>query len=249
MKLGLEDKVVLISGGSSGIGKAIASEFAAEGARVMITARRIGPLEETVTELNDIGGRASYVAADMTNEDDVKKAVAKTQEVFGSAPDVVVCNVRSLIKIGFDEASADDFRTSSEQCVLSVVHLAKAVLPTWKEKKWGRFINLGSVSTLEPHRWHHIVLGNTFRLAAVGLMRSLSNEFASFGITFNTIAIGLIDTGVSEKIVSESEEMDLQQAEPQPQISMKRPGKVEEIAAQVVFLASERASYRLTSVN
>jgi 3-oxoacyl-[acyl-carrier protein] reductase len=83
--------------------------------------------------------------------------------------------------------------------------------------------------------------------AAVGLMRSLSNEFASFGITFNTIAIGLINTGVSEKIVSESEEMDLQQAEPQPQISMKRPGKVEEIAAQVVFLASERASYVCSS--
>lgn len=74
-------------------------------------------------------------------------------------------------------------------------------------------------------------------------MRSLSNEFSSFGITFNTIAIGLIDTGTSEKITSESDEMAVQQAESQPPISMKRSGRAEEVAAQVVFLASERASY------
>lgn len=164
MKLFLDDKVVLVSGGSSGIGRAIAREFATEGASVMITARRVGPLEETVAELKKLGGKANYVVADMTQEKDVNTAITKTKEVFGSVPDVVVCNVRSLIKLGFDETTADDFRTSSDQCVLSVVHLAKAVLPSWREKKWGRFINLGSVCTLEPHRWHHIVLGNTYRL-------------------------------------------------------------------------------------
>jgi NAD(P)-dependent dehydrogenase (short-subunit alcohol dehydrogenase family) len=79
--------------------------------------------------------------------------------------------------------------------------------------------------------------------AAVGLMRSLSNEFSSFGITFNTVAIGLIDTGVSEKLTKEGEDLDIPQAEPQPVISMKRPGRPEEVASHVVFLASERASY------
>jgi 3-oxoacyl-[acyl-carrier protein] reductase len=164
MKFGLEDKVILVSGGSSGIGKAIAMEFAKEGASVMITARRVEPLELTVKELEAVGAKASYVSADMTQEADVNAAVAKTKSVFGTIPHVVVCNVRSLVKFSFDEASIDDFRASSDQCVLSVVHLAKAVLPAWKKSKWGRFINLGSVSTLEPHRWHHIVLGNTFRL-------------------------------------------------------------------------------------
>lgn len=79
--------------------------------------------------------------------------------------------------------------------------------------------------------------------AAVGLMRSLSNEFSTFDITFNTIAIGLIDTEVSEKIASEGDQLARIQPEPQPAISMKRPGRPEEVAAQVVFLASERASY------
>lgn len=74
-------------------------------------------------------------------------------------------------------------------------------------------------------------------------MRSLSNEFASFGITFNTVAIGLIDTGTAEKIVNDGETKSLPQAEPQPLISAKRSGRPEELAAQVVFLASERASY------
>ncbi|KAF5010935.1 hypothetical protein FDECE_2898 [Fusarium decemcellulare] len=217
MKLNLEGKVVLVSGGSSGIGKAIATDFAREGASVMITARRIGPLQDTVKELEALDGRASYFSADMTRESDVLAAVDKTKDVFGVVPEVVVCNVRSLIKFGFDDTTTEDFRTSSEQCVLSVVHLAKAVLPTWKKTQWGR--------------------------AAVGLMRSLSNEFSSYGITFNTIAIGLIDTGTSEKIINDADKELRVQAEPQPQISMKRPGRPEEVAAQVVFLASDRASY------
>ncbi|KAH8664889.1 hypothetical protein BGZ61DRAFT_484713 [Ilyonectria robusta] len=244
MKFGLENKIVLVSGGSSGIGKAIAIDFMKEGASVMITARRVGPLQDTVHELQSLNsGRVSYVSADMTLEADVNAAVAKTEGVFGTVPDVVVCNVRSLIRFSFDDASVEDFKTSSDQCVLSVVHLAKAVLPTWKEKRWGRFINLGSVCTLEPHRWHHIILGNTFRLAAVGLMRSLSNEFSSFNITFNTIAIGLIDTEVSEKIAIQGDKLARIQPEPQPAISIKRPGRPDEVAAQVVFLASDRASY------
>lgn len=74
-------------------------------------------------------------------------------------------------------------------------------------------------------------------------MRSLSNEFASYGITFNTVAIGLIDTGTAEQIVNDGEGKSLDQAEPPPVISMKRPGRVEELAAQVIFLASERGSY------
>lgn len=164
MDLGLANKVVLVSGGSSGIGKAIAVDFAKQGAAVMIVARRVEALENSVEELKVLKGKAAYVSADMTQESDVSKAIAETRKIFGTVPDVVVCNVRSLIRFGFDEASAEDFRTSSEQCVMSVVHLAKAVLPSWKDKGWGRFINLGSVCTLEPHRWHHIVLGNTFRL-------------------------------------------------------------------------------------
>jgi 3-oxoacyl-[acyl-carrier protein] reductase len=167
MDLGLEDKVVLVSGGSSGIGKAIALDFARQNAAVLVVARRLEPLQDTVKELQHINARSAYISADMTQEDGVNAAIAESIRAFGSVPDVVVCNVRSLIKLGFEEASADDFRLSSEQCVLSVVHLAKAVLPHWKAQRWGRFINLGSVCTLEPHRWHHIVLGNTFRLYVI----------------------------------------------------------------------------------
>ncbi|KAM5352898.1 hypothetical protein ACJ41O_005620 [Fusarium nematophilum] len=92
MKFGLEKKVILVSGGSSGIGRAIATDFIKEGASVMITARRVGPLRETVEELQALGGTASYVTADMTQESDVHAAVAKTKEVFGTEPDIVVCN-------------------------------------------------------------------------------------------------------------------------------------------------------------
>ncbi|HET8612919.1 MAG TPA: SDR family oxidoreductase [Sphingomonas sp.] len=242
MDFGLQGRVALVSGGSAGMGRAIARELAGEGVSVMLAARRENPLREAAAEIARTGGDAAWVVADMAREAGVKRAVAETRAAFGD-PDIVIWNVRSLVRYGFDNASADDFRESNEQVVLSMVHLARETIPAMKARKWGRFVNIGSVCAKEPHRFFSIVLSNTFRVAAVGLARTLSNELAPFGITVNTIAPGNIDTGLNQAIHADGAEAGVDYREPEPRIQMERAGTPEEVSAVAAFLCSNRASY------
>jgi 3-oxoacyl-[acyl-carrier protein] reductase len=242
MDLGLTGRVAIVSGGSAGMGRAIAKELAAEGVAVMLAARREEPLRAVADEIAQAGGRAAWVCADMAREADVKRAVAETRAAFGD-PDIVIWNVRSVVRYGFENTSADDFRESNEQVVLSMALLAHETIPAMKAKSWGRFVNLGSVCSKEPHRFFSIVLSNTYRVAAVGLARTLSNELAPHGITVNTIAPGSIDTGLNQAIHAGGLEAGLQHREPEPRIQMERAGTPEEISAMAVFLCSARASY------
>lgn len=242
MDLGLKNRVAIVSGGSAGMGKAIAAELAQEGACVMICARREGPLREAAVEIEAAGGRVVWSIADMTIRQDVDRVVRETRAAFGD-PEIIIWNVRSVVRFSFDTADEADFRDSNEQVILSMVHLAKATVPAMKAKRWGRFVNLGSVCAKEPHRFFNIVLSNTYRVAAVGLARSLSNELAPFGITVNTIAPGSIDTGLNQAIITGQDAGALQKREDEPVIQMGRAGTPEEISGMALFLCSQRASY------
>lgn len=241
MDLGLANRIALVSGGSSGMGKAIATELAREGARVMIAARREGPLRQTAAEISAAGGDVSFVAADMSTASGVQHAVLEATRCYGP-PAIVVWNVRSILRYGFDEAEPDDFRISNDQVIMSMVYLAKQTIPAMKEMGWGRYINIGSVCMKEPHRFHSMVLSNTFRVASMGLARSLSNELAPFGITVNTIAPGSIDTGLNKVVLAGGEDAHSQREDP-PRIQMGRNGRPDEVSGLVTFLCSRRASY------
>lgn len=242
MDLGLHGKVALVSGGSAGMGRAIARELAAEGANVMIAARREPPLRETADEIAATGGTIAWVAADMANGADVRRAVAETRRLFGD-PDIVIWNVRSILRYEFDQTSPEDFHESNDQVILSMVHLAKETIPAMQARGWGRFVNIGSVCSKEPHRFFNIILSNTYRVAALGLARTLSNELAPHGITVNTIAPGSIATGLNEAVHDAGQGSGLKILEQEPRIQMERPGTPEEVSALVVFLCSTRASY------
>jgi 3-oxoacyl-[acyl-carrier protein] reductase len=241
VKLGLANRVALVSGASAGMGRAIALELATEGARVAVIARREGPLADTVTAIEAAGGTAIGISADMASEQGVRSAVARTRDAFGS-PEVVIGNVRSILRYDFDEAGLDDFRLSNEQVVLSFAMLVRETMEAMKQSGFGRIVNLGSVCAKEPHRFFSMVLSNTYRTAAVGLARTLSNELASYGITVNTIAPGSIATGLNEQVQSGGGADRVPREEP-PAIQMGRPGQSEEVSALVAFLCSERASY------
>lgn len=241
MDLGLNGRIALVSGGSAGMGRAIARELAAEGVHVMIAARREGPLRETADAIAAAGGSVAWVSADMSRADDVGRAIRATRERFGD-PDIVIWNVRSILRYSFDEASPDDFRESCDQIILHMVHVAKATAPAMKAKGWGRFVNIGSVCMKEPHRFYDMVLSNTFRTASLGLSRALSNEYAEFGVTVNTICPGSIATGLQEETQS-GKGTSLPRREDPPRIQMGRDGTPEEISGIVTFLCSDRASY------
>lgn len=243
MDLGLADKVALVSGASNGIGLAIAEGLAAEGAKVMLVARREGPLREAAERIGDAGGTAAWVSADMTKRDGVRTAVAAAEAAFGM-PQVAIGNVRPINRYGLDDASDEDFRQAFDEMVMSQVHLARALFPSMQAAGWGRLVHIATVCAKEPHRWLNIILSNTGRPALLGLNKTLSNEFAGDGITVNTILPGLIDTGVSEEVTKAAQARGVPELiEPQPRIPVGRAGTPEEVAATTVFLCSRQASY------
>ena len=243
MNLGIKGKVALVAGASAGVGLAIAKELAAEGAHVMLASRREQPLKDAVRLITDAGGSAAYVQADMRLLEDVDRAVGECARVFGESPAIAVANVLPEPAHSFRSATDAQFRQINEDLVMSLVFLTRAVTPAMIERGWGRIVNLGSVCMKEPHRWYNMVLSNTARAAQVGLGRTISNEFSQYGITYNSIATGLIDTGRLESASERAAQAQPEMNEPPPRITAGRRGAPEEVAAMVAFLCSTRASY------
>lgn len=245
MDFGIDGKVALVSGGSKGIGRAIAEELAREGAKILVVARGEEAIKETVSAIQSSGGIAEGCSANMTTQDGVDTAVSRARDVFGS-PDIAVANVYGPTHGRFDDASTDDFREAYEHMVMSVVWLTRAVVPDMKKKGWGRLVTVGSICAKEPHRGLPLVTANTTRVAAVGLNKTLSAELGPFGITVNTLATGgfLTDRlrSYMEKLATDRG-VSYEDTQARPDIPIGRLGNPDEMAAVCAFLCSTRASY------
>lgn len=245
MDLGIRNKTALVSGGSKGIGRAIALELAREGARVVVIARERAAIDETVRAIEAAGGTAAGCAADLATPDGVDRAVAATRAAFGP-PDIAISNVYGPTHGRWDETRDDDFRTAYDQMVMSVVWLTRAVVPDMKKNGWGRLVNVGSICAKEPHRELPLLTANVTRVGVVALNKSLSAELGRFGITVNTLATGGFMT---ERFRAYFEKRAAEQGVPyesllaRPDVPVGRLGEPEEMAAVAAFLCSTRASY------
>ena len=246
MDLGLKDKVALVAAGSRGIGFACALELAREGARVFLCSREAQHASEAAQKIHEeTGADVAGIAADVTNEDQVRAFVNLALERAGKI-DICVTNAGGPPAKTFAETELDVFRQAFELNALSAIRFAKLVVPGMLERKWGRIINITSVSVKQPI--DGLLLSNTVRAGLTGFAKTLSNEVASQGITVNNVAPGYTLTdrqdqlaevrgkaaGKSKQEVIESWAL---------QAPMQRMADPREIAAAVAFLASERASY------
>lgn len=249
MDLGISDKVAFVEGGSMGMGRATAELFAKEGCRVVIAAlpEHKESIDETVEAIIASGGQAVGVAADLTLEDEVQRAIEVAITTFGS-PDIAVANVGGPGPGDFFDVSNEDFTLAFQQMAMSMIYLARAVLPHMREQGWGRIVNLGSGAAKEPPPELPHILANTTRAAVVPLNKSLSNEFSRYGITINTIATGYIGTQrmkdyfanlAQERGVAVEQLVGALTAN----VPVRRVGTPEEMAAVIVFLCSEQAGY------
>jgi 3-oxoacyl-[acyl-carrier protein] reductase len=246
--LGIDGKVAVVSGASRGIGRAVARALSAEGARVVMAARTPDVLAGAAEQVRaETGGDVLPVAADMTTEAGVAAVVGGAAEAFGSV-DIAVSNVAGPKAFGFGEASDQGFLDAYRDMVMSVVWLARAVLPGMKQRRWGRLVNIGSDCVREAHREVPLLLANTTRPAALGLHKSLADELGPFGITVNTIAVGAI---LTENRITFHERFardrglavaDVRNANAE-HIPVGRFGEPAELAAVVAFLCSQQAAF------
>lgn len=246
MDLGLKGRVAIVAAASRGIGYACALELAREGARVSLCSRRAENASAAAQEIHDItGADVAGIACDVTNDAEVKGLVELAND-RGGRIDICVTNAGGPPAKVFAETDLDVFRQAFELNALSAIRFAKLVLPVMLERKWGRIINITSISAKQPI--DGLLLSNTVRAGLTGWAKTVSNEVAADGVTVNNVAPGYTLTERQDELAevrgkaagkSKQEVIDSWSL----QAPMRRMAQPEEIAAAVAFLASERASY------
>ncbi len=246
MDLGIKDRVAIVTGGSMGLGKAIARELCRERARVVIAARDEGRLRHAVEEMRrETGGQVIGIRADVTRPEEIEALVAGTLERWG-AVDIAVANAGGPPGTRYEKTSAEQFQRALELNLMSTVRLAQEVTPGMVSRRWGRFVALTSVSAKQPLAG--LILSNTARAGVVGFVKTIATELAPHGVTCNVVAPGFMRTGrvedlATERAEAEGRDTDEVLAEIGSRIPMQRMGEPEELAALVAFLVSERAGY------
>jgi 3-oxoacyl-[acyl-carrier protein] reductase len=247
MDLGIKGKTALVVGGSRGIGRGCALEFAKEGCKVVIAAQNPGPIEEAVKLAKGLGAQAIGVSADCCSKEGIARVMEASAGAFGP-PDIAVFNVDSGPKGPFLEMSDEEFRAGDNNNVMAFVWLVRAVIPHMREQHWGRILTIGTNSVKQPHRALPRAVPNTYRVGALALSKTLSAELGPFGVTVNTLGTGAIATeqlvSVFTKIAeSQGRTYEEWYAETAKRNPVGRIGTPEDMAAAAAFLCSDRAGY------
>jgi 3-oxoacyl-[acyl-carrier protein] reductase len=246
VELGLGNRVALVAAASRGLGRAIAEELAAEGASVVICARDADALERARAEIaRHSGAEVHAVAADVSQQAGIDTVAAAALARFGHV-DVLVTNAGGPPSGPFETHGWDAWERAVQLTLRSAVELTRLLLPGMRERRWGRVINVTSITVKQPV--DGLILSNSIRAAVTGFARTLANEVATFGITVNNILPGYTRTERVEELNRATAEreriaVDEVQRRIEAQIPMRRLGEPRELAALAAFLASDRASY------
>lgn len=237
----MKEKVALVTGASSGIGKATALAFAARGCNVVVAARREDELAEVVSEIEDHGGVASLAVADVSVASDVKRMVAHTLETFGRL-DYAVNNagIEGLCASVVDLPEEEWDRVldiNLKGTFLCLKFEAKAMLNC---DNGGAIVNIGSVNSFLGFPTGSAYA--TSKHGLIGLTTSVSAELAPEGIRVNLVCPGVIDTPMHHRARALFGD-DVFDTMVLPSVHLRRAGRPEEIARSVVFLCSDEASY------
>jgi len=241
----LSGKRALITGGSRGIGRAIAEAFAREACSLILNARESGRLTRTADEVaTEYGVDVQVHACDATNGDAVRDMVVGAQE--GGAIDILINNAGIHIPARFIDYTFADFKRVIETNVYSVFHVTQAVVPGMMERGQGRVINLASTAG----KWgtRNQAAYNASKHAVVGMTRSLALELAPEGILVNAICPWIVDTDMAAEIIArhaELADMTTEQLERRmtDAVPLRRMIRPQEVASLAVYLASDEASY------
>jgi len=246
MDLGIKGKTALVTASSTGIGKAVAEALAAEGCNIAICSRSKETLIDTARDIKlKYNAETFWGVCDLNQQKDIENFYEAVKNHFGKV-DILINNCGGPVPGFFRDLTEEDWDLAYKQVLLSVIRFSNLVIPKMLEQEWGRIVNITSIAVKQPV--HNLMLSNSLRAGVTGFAKSLSNEFGSKNITVNNVAPGytlthrLYELAVNRAKTSgkSHEEILVDMAKDVP---MNRLGGPEEIAATVVFLASQKASY------
>lgn len=246
MDLGLKNKVAIVAAASKGLGRAVALELAAEGARIAICSRNREHVRQTAEAIHaETGAEVYYEQADVTRTDEIRAFVSNTVSRFGDIH-ILVTNAGGPPSGLFVSLRPQDWVHAFHLNLMSVINLCAEVIPYMQRNKWGRIVNITSIAVKQPV--DGLILSNSIRAAVVGFAKTLSNEAAPYNILVNNVCPGYTRTErVEELSAAIAERKGIAKEKVvgawEDSIPMGRLGRPEEFAALVAFLASERASY------
>lgn len=244
MDLGIVDRVAIVGGASRGLGKACADRLALEGASLTLCARNAGDLEAAARDIRETSGRPVLaVQADWSRPEDIRRTVSETLTHYGRI-DILVQNTGGPPPGGFFDHPDEHWQAAFDLLLFSAVRMYREVIPPMRRNRWGRIINIASVTVKEP--WENLILSNVFRTGVVSLAKSLSRELAKDHIMINTVCPGLYRTRRMEEVLRKQAEsagstLEDMIARSTGDIPLGRMGDPAELADLVAFLASDLA--------
>ena len=242
MEVSLAGRTAVITGGSKGIGLAIAKRFAASGADVAIIARGRGALDEAVKTIGaGAKGKVAAIAGDVGVAADIKRAYDEAMTAFGKI-DIIVNNAGTSRTGAFEDITDEIWRDDFDQKLFAAIRLTRLVWPQMKERRWGRIINVLNIGAKAPR-------GNSMptsvsRAAGMAMTKALAHEFAPHNVLVNAMLVGLIEADQHvQRAKRTNVPLDEYYKNAQKEIPIGRVGKPEEFANLACFLASDAGSY------
>lgn len=234
----LEGKIALVTGASSGIGRAMAFDMAAAGAAVVLVARRQDKLEETAEAIISAGGRAAWVTADMTQIDQMEELSVKTTACFGS-PDIVVNAAGINLREASEDISIESWEKTLNVNLTAPFFLSRLLVPAMKEKGWGKIINIASLQSMRA--FPNSAAYGASKGGIMQLTRAMAQSWSAenSGITCNAIAPGFFRTELTEGLYEDDEVVNALAR----QTMIGRNGEMKDLSGLTIFLASRASDY------
>lgn len=235
----LTHKIALVTGASSGIGWASALALAKQGATVVVAARRMDRLTQLAKEIVTMGQEALPIALDVTKKETIAAAVNKTIELYGRV-DILVNNAGVAEFAPFLDLTEEQWDKTIDTNLKGYFFAAQAAAREMAKHTWGRIINIASIASGGvgvgfPSVTHYCASKG----GVVAMTEAMAIELAPMGILVNAIGPGVIESEMTEGILKDPKQAEALLA----RAPLKRAGKADEIAAAVVYFASEEASY------